>query len=164
MMVDRTQVRKRLQNLKVKEVTQKQINDAAGVTFLSDPQALTDAVTLATTVHRVRTFGAWPDPGAGVNLETSGTSGSLTPSSGEMYEIMGISATNAGGSESIVTVSLHDGSSQTIISQQAVAGGGAVGVVALNFPILLTNTLYLNLTATQAVTFNVAYHVAVRGA
>jgi hypothetical protein len=162
-MTDRTQVRKRLQNLKVKEVTQKQINDAAGVTFLSDPRALTDAVTLATTVHRVRTFGSWPDPGAGVNLEVSGTSGTLTPSSGEMYEIMGISATNAGGSESIVTIGLHDGSSETIISQQAVAAG-AVGSVSLNFPVLVTNTLYLNLTATQAVTFNVAYHVAVRGA
>jgi len=162
-MTDRTQVRKRLQNLKVKEVTQKQINDAAGVTFLSDPRGLTDAVTLATTVHRVRTFGAWPDPGAGVNLEVSGTSGTLTPAAGEMYEIMGISATNAGGSESIVTIGLHDGSSQTIVSQQAVAGG-AVGVASLNFPILITNTLYLNLAATQAVTFNVAYHVAVRGA
>jgi hypothetical protein len=161
-MTDRSQVRKRLQNLKVKEVTQKQINDAAGVTFLSDPRALTDAVTLATTVHRVRTFGSWPDPGGGVNLEVSGTSGSLTPSAGEAFEIMGISATNAGGSESIVTIGLHDGSSQTIISQQAVAGG-AVGVVDLNFPIILTNTLYLNLTATAAVTFNVAYHVAIRG-
>ena len=161
-MTDRSQVRKRLQNLKVREVTQKQINDAAGVTFLSDPRALTDAVTLATTVHQVRTFGSWPDPGGGVNLEVSGTSGSLTPSSGEAFEIMGISATNAGVSESIVTIGLHDGSSQTIISQQAVAAG-AVGVVDLNFPIILTNTLYLNLTATAAVTFNVAYHVAIRG-
>jgi hypothetical protein len=160
---DRTQVRKRLQNLKVKEVTQKQINDAAGVTFLSDPRALTDAVTLATTVHRVRTFGAWPDPGAGVNLEASGTSASLVPAAGNMYDIMAISATNAGGSESIVTISLHDGSSQTIIAQQAIAGG-AVGIITLTHEILITNTLYLNLAATEAVTFNVAYHVAVRGA
>jgi hypothetical protein len=158
-----SEVRRRLQNLKVKEVTQEQINNAAGVTFLSDPRALTDAVTLATTVHQVRAFGSWPDPGSGVNLEVSGTSGSLTPGSGEIYRVQAISATNAGGSSSVVTIGLHDGSSQTIISQQDVAGG-AVGSVALQFPILLSNTLYLNLTATAAVTFNVAYQVAVRGA
>ena len=163
-MTDRSQVRKRLQNLKVKEVTQKQINDAAGVTFLSDPRALTDAVTLATTVHRVRTFGSWPDPGGGINLEVSGTSGSLTPSSGEAFEIMGISATNAGGSSSTIVIGLHDGDSQTIIATQDVAGSGGIGVVNLNFPIILTNTLYLNLTASAPVTFNVAYHVAIRGA
>jgi hypothetical protein len=160
----RSEVRRRLQNLKVQEVTQEQINDAAGVIYLSDPKGLTDARTLANSVHDVRTFGSWPDPGGGAVYAVEGTSGSLTPPAGAAYVIQGLSIANGTGGNATVLIGLHDGANQAIIAEATVAGAGNVDTISLGgFPIYLTNTLYLNLVSDVTVTFGVAYQVAVRG-
>ena len=161
----KSEVRRRLQNLKVNEVSQEQINDAAGVIYLSDPRGLVDARTLANSVHDVRAFGAWPDPGGGAVAVASGTSDSLVPNDGEAFALQGLSVTNETGGNANVLIGLHDGSNQVIIAEATVAGSGNIDAISLGgFPIYLTKNLYLNLTSDVNVTFSVAYQIAVRGA
>ena len=87
------------------------------------------------------------------------TTGGLQPTGSEIYEINAISFQNAGGAQSIASVYLTDGATNSLIENVTVAASSQEPVT-IRFPIQLTHTLYLSWTSTEDLSSFVGYHTA----
>tara|TARA_R100000664_G_C2732019_1_gene122345 strand:- start:515 stop:1000 length:486 start_codon:yes stop_codon:yes gene_type:complete len=155
-------MRRKLQNIQITSITAKNLNDAGGKTFLSDVNGMKDSINIASQVQKLRTFGAFPDPGGGDVSSSEGTNHTLKPENGNQFELYAISAANNTGGPLNLTAQLTNGSSTALLSTVQV-DPGASNVISLQFPIILTETLYLVLSSSGVLTFSAAYQNTVRG-
>lgn len=159
-----TNVRDNLQNLQTRLVKQSEINAAAGVMFLSSRMQLNNAVAIADQVHKIRTFGAWPDPGGGSSATDTGTTHDLRPDEGAEWVVYAVSASNATGGPAAVTMVLYDHTNTrgTILLEQTIAAGDQANL-ALPYPMIVTNAMGIRVTSDAATIVNFAYQNAVQG-
>jgi len=95
-------------------------------------------------------------PELGAVTTEEGSAFQVRPSGTEIWKVQAISMTNAGMASTNVTLNLGDGTSNAKIDLVAV-GSGDTEALKLNFPIELTNSLWLIVTSGTDVTLNVAY-------
>jgi len=157
-------VRNDLKTLTVDGVTPTQLNSAGGRIFISNQSDLKEGGSISSAVVSLRTFGPWLQPDGGAISSTEGTSATLQPDAGHEYVVTGVSIANGTGSGIACVVNLFDGANSVQIASGSAAGSGATTTYSLPYPITLTNTLYMVCSGGGTVTFNIAYHTAVRGA
>ncbi len=159
-----TNVRDKLQNLQTRVVKQSEINDAAGVIFLSNRMQLNNALAIADQVHKIRTFGAWPDPGGGSSASDTGTTHDLRPSEGEEWVVYAVDASNATAGPAAVSMVLYDHNNTrgTILAEQTVASGDQANL-PLPYPVIVTNAVGIRVTSDASTIVNFAYQNAVQG-
>ena len=155
-------MRRKLQNIQITSITAKNLNDAGGKTFLSDVNGMKDSINIASQVQKLRTFGAFPDPGGGDVASSEGTSQTLKPENGNQFELYAVSAVNNTGSPVSLTAQLTNGSAAALLGIVQV-DAGATNLITLPFPIILTETMYLVLSGSGVLTFSAAYQNTVRG-
>lgn len=155
-------MRRKLQNIQITSITAKNLNDAGGKTFLSDVNGMKDSINIASQVQKLRTFGAFPDPGGGDVASSEGTSQTLKPENGNQFELYAVSAVNNTGAPVSLTAQLTNGSAAALLGIVQV-DAGATNLITLPFPIILTETMYLVLSGSGVLTFSAAYQNTVRG-
>jgi len=157
-------VRDKLATSQTNALEQSQINDAAGVIYVSDRMQLNNALTIAEQTQKIRSFGSWPDPGGGSSTTGSGTTHDLRPDEGAEWVVFAVDASNGTGGTAAVSVVLYDHTNTrgTILLAQDVPAGQQAAL-ALPYPVIVTNTLGIRVTSDASVTVNFAYQNAVQG-
>jgi len=93
-----------------------------------------------------------------VNATADATSGSVQPAGTEVFEVQSISFTNNSAGTATITLNLDDGSATSILGTLSVAAG-ASGAFSLQFPLEITNTVYLSFSSDEDVLSFIAYNV-----
>lgn len=157
-------VRDKLATIQTNALKQSQINDAAGVIYVSDRMQLNNALTIADQTQKIRSFGSWPDPGGGSSATGVGTSHDLRPDEGAEWVVFAVDASNTSGGVASVSLVLYDHTNTrgAILVAQDVPNGAQAALV-LPYPVIVTNILGMRVTSDAPITVNFAYQNAVQG-
>ena len=116
-------------------------------------------ISLFRTVEASRTYPhgiAIPEQSK-VAAAAGATSGSVQPSGTEVFKVQAISFTNNEASAASITLKLDTGSASSILGTMSVAAG-ASGAFSLQFPLEITNSVYLSFSSDEDVLSFIAYN------
>ena len=117
-------------------------------------------ISLFRTVESSRTYphGLAIPEASKVNATSPATSASIQPSGTEVFKVQSISFTNNSGGAATITLNLTTGAASSILGTLTVAAG-ASGAFSLQFPVEITNTVYLGWSSDEDVLSFTAYNV-----